>query len=100
MFTGIARLDMMERKKLLRDIHPNLPGEALFVPKSNPQKEDDGWLITLVYMADSHLSELWILRADTLQTQARLALPHHVPLGFHGTWIKSQVSSKKPQQDI
>ncbi|NTU82661.1 MAG: Apocarotenoid-15,15'-oxygenase [Chloroflexales bacterium] len=48
--------------------------------------EDDGWLLTLVYNAARHESEVVILDARDLGRGpiARLRLGHHVPHGLHG----------------
>ena len=69
-----------------RDFAPDFPGEPLFVPASDAAAEGEGWLLTLVYRALSHRTDLYVLRADDLRTVARLELPQHLPPGFHGTW--------------
>jgi all-trans-8'-apo-beta-carotenal 15,15'-oxygenase len=53
--------------------------------------EDDGWLLTLVYDAARHASELVILDARDLGRGpvARLPLGHHIPHGLHGTWTSA-----------
>ncbi|MEQ8689738.1 MAG: carotenoid oxygenase family protein [Pseudomonadales bacterium] len=66
-----------------------LPGyygsEPLFAPASNARREDDGYLLEVVYDAYEHKSELQIFRADNLHDQvARLPLQHHLPHQFHG----------------
>ena len=51
----------------------------------NATREDNGWLLEVVYDAWKHRSELRILRADNVREEvARLALPHHIPHQFHG----------------
>jgi all-trans-8'-apo-beta-carotenal 15,15'-oxygenase len=84
---AIARLDLVERSATIRDLSPDLPGEPLFVPRPAARDEDDGWLLTVVYRAREHRSELWILDARDLSTLARAQLPHHVPPGFHGCFV-------------
>ena len=59
--------------------------EPLFAPAKNATREDDGYLMEVVYDAYQHKSELQILRADNISDQvARLPLQHHLPHQFHG----------------
>lgn len=85
-FTAIARVDTVTGATTTTDLYPNMPGEALFVRRPGAQAEDDGWLLSLVYMSETHHSELWVFDASDLSCVCRLALPHHVPPGFHGTF--------------
>ncbi|KAF6809134.1 carotenoid oxygenase [Colletotrichum sojae] len=72
--------------------------EPRFVPRSSPQNEDDGWLLTYVFdesqLDDAGIcrpdavSELWIIDAkDMKEVVARVKLPQRVPYGLHGTWF-------------
>jgi len=74
-------------REIIRDFGEDLPGEPLFVPAGPNASEGDGFVLTLVYRADAHRSDLYVLRADDLRTVCRLELPHHIPSGFHGTWV-------------
>ena len=87
--TRVARLEMSSGSRRARDFFPDLPGEPLFVPRPAAESPEEGWVLVLVYRASTHLSELVILDADTLDVVCRLELPHHVPPGFHGTWVPS-----------
>lgn len=59
--------------------------EPLFAPKVNARKEDDGYLLEVIYNGLDHLSELQIYRADDITDQVCSAkLRHHVPHQFHG----------------
>ena len=87
--TRVARLEMSSGYRRARDFFPDLPGEPLFVPRPAAESPEEGWVLVLVYRASTHLSELVILDADTLDVVCRLELPHHVPPGFHGTWVPS-----------
>jgi len=76
-----------ERAEVIRDFGADFPGEPLFVPSPDARgTEGDGWVLSLVYRAREHRSDLYVLRPDDLATVCRLELPHHVPPGFHGTW--------------
>ncbi len=63
-------------------------GEPIFVPRPNSQIEDDGWLITLVYDAQYHRSDVVILDGANLSQGAiaKLHLKHHIPYGLHGNF--------------
>ena len=62
--------------------------EPVFVPRAGAADEDDGWVITLVYDAAHHRSDVVILDARDLNkgARARLHLKHHIPYELHGTW--------------
>jgi all-trans-8'-apo-beta-carotenal 15,15'-oxygenase len=85
-FTGIAKFDTETKTSTYRELDV-LTGEALFVPNPAGQAEDDGWVTMLTYVPTEHRSHLFLLDARTLDTVCRLRLPHHIPPGFHGTWI-------------
>lgn len=91
-FTGIARFDTATKTSTYQELNA-LVGEALFVPNPEGTDEDDGWVTNLAYVPSEHRSDLFILDARTLATICRLRLPHHVPPGFHGTWIPGHASS-------
>ena len=59
--------------------------EPLFAPAKNARREDDGYVLEVVYDAFNHRSELQIFRADDVTDRvATLRLTHHVPHQFHG----------------
>lgn len=63
-------------------------GEPVFVPRPGGTREDDGWLLLLVYDAAHHRSDVVILDARDLNKGpiARLHLKHHIPYGLHGSF--------------
>eukprot|EP00884_Botryococcus_braunii_P006857 jgi/Botrbrau1/16172/Bobra.0272s0007.1 len=62
--------------------------EPIFVARPGAEEEDDGWVLSVVYEASSRTSHLAILDAKNLSAGpvARIRLPHHVPLGIHGSF--------------
>jgi all-trans-8'-apo-beta-carotenal 15,15'-oxygenase len=59
--------------------------EALFAPRENARAEDDGYMLSFVYDAATHRSEVVVLDARNLDEEvAAIKLAHHVPFGFHG----------------
>ena len=86
-FTGVVRVDAESGAVRVRDFGEELPGEPLFVPRPGGTREDDGWILVMTYVPGAHRSDLWVLDASDLGTVCRLELPHHVPPGFHGTFV-------------
>jgi len=96
---GYQKIDVTTGKVIVYPLPDGCyANECIFVPtsprvknKSDPQSpevEDDGALMSLVYNSNSHLSEVFILNARTMERLARIPLPHHIPYHFHGTFVK------------
>ncbi|RYR54788.1 hypothetical protein S245_021327 [Arachis hypogaea] len=70
-------------------------GEPIFVPKSDLEEEDDGYLLVVEYAVSMQRCYLVILNPKMIGTSkalvARLEIPRHLnfPLGFHGFWAAS-----------
>ncbi|MBO0680727.1 carotenoid oxygenase family protein [Mycolicibacterium sp. S2-37] len=64
-------------------------GEFVFEPASPDAAEDEGVLMGYVYDRASDRSALAILDAQTLEDVAIVRLPHRVPAGFHGNWVRT-----------
>jgi carotenoid cleavage dioxygenase len=64
-------------------------GELVFVARSDDADEDDGWLLSWVYDAETDRSDVMILHAQdfTGDPVATIHLPRRVPYGFHGNWL-------------
>lgn len=64
-------------------------GETIYVPKNNPQSEDDGYLMTFVYCSDTDSSDFVILDAKDITKGpiATVKMPRRIPYGLHGNWI-------------
>jgi all-trans-8'-apo-beta-carotenal 15,15'-oxygenase len=88
--TGIAAVDVGAARPVtrFRDFAPDLPGEPIFVRATDGR----GLLLTLVYRARARRSELVVLDAGDLSTVCVARLPHHVPPGFHGTFVPAASS--------
>jgi len=86
---AIIRLDVTTGEQQLWSAAPwGYVGEPIFVPRPDATQENDGWVLTLVYDAHQHRSDLVILDGRDLNREpiARLHLKHHVPYGLHGSW--------------
>jgi len=86
---AILKVDTVTGETLKHDLAPDLPGEPLMVPRPGSSREGDGWLLVTVYVAALHRTELLVLDAQRLTLLCRARLPHHLPIGFHGTWIQA-----------
>lgn len=63
-------------------------GEPVFVPHPSGTREDEGWVLALIYDAAHHRSDVVILDGQDVSAGpiARLHLPYHIPYGLHGTF--------------
>jgi all-trans-8'-apo-beta-carotenal 15,15'-oxygenase len=75
----------------------DIVGEPIFVPRSATAAEDDGWLLTVVYLAAEHRSALVVLDAQHIQAAplATARLDQHFYPGFHGSFT-SRVTPAHP----
>ena len=82
--------------------------ESRFVPRSNGNSEDDGWLLSYVFdesqlnadgeCPETARSELWVIDAKTMtDVVAKVYLPQRVPYGLHGSWVsEDQILNQRP----
>lgn len=86
---AIIKVDVTSDERQLWSAAPRgFVSEPVFVPHPQGKKEDEGWVIALVYDATYHRSDVVILDAQDLDRGpvARLHLKHHIPYELHGTW--------------
>ena len=85
-FNAVVKLDTGTGNFQTRDFGADrYTSEALFVPRPEGQADDDGYLLSFVYDAKEHRTEIVILDARDLDNEiAAVKLSHHVPFGFHG----------------
>ncbi len=62
-------------------------GEFVFVARESARAEDDGWLLGLDTANDGSGAALCVLDAESLESVARVEIPHRIPFGFHGNWF-------------
>jgi len=65
-------------------------GEPIFAPKTNANREDDGYLLVVVYDAEKNSSSLAIMDARNIEKGpvAEIKLPARLPYGLHGSWVQ------------
>ncbi len=90
--TAVAfrKYDLQTGASTAHDLGPGRTGgEPVFVPAAGASSEDDGYLLSFVYDAAEDRSELVIVDASNVSSDAvaRIHLPSRIPAGFHGSWI-------------
>ncbi|WP_291450494.1 carotenoid oxygenase family protein [Cupriavidus sp.] len=62
--------------------------EPVFAPRG--PAEGDGWLLAVVWRAQSNTSELLVIDALDVEAGpvAAVEMPQRVPFGFHGNWVE------------
>ncbi|MDG2029357.1 MAG: carotenoid oxygenase family protein [Acidimicrobiales bacterium] len=72
----------------LHTLEPGFYGsEPLYAPSTESEREEDGYILEVVYDGFAHRSSLVIFRAaDISEPIASLPLRHHLPHQFHGFW--------------
>lgn len=64
------------------------PGEPVFVAAPGAGAEDDGVVLSVVLDSASESSFLLVLDAGSWREVARAGVPHAVPFGFHGQFVR------------
>lgn len=64
------------------------PGEPIFVPEPDADREDDGVILSVVLDAERELSFLLVLDARTFDELGRAEVPHAIPFGLHGRFSR------------
>jgi carotenoid cleavage dioxygenase-like enzyme len=83
----ITKIDVETGDALVWREPARFPGEPVFVPRPDPDDEDDGVLLSIVLDTDAGTSFMLVLDAVDLDEIARARLPHRVPFGFHGQYL-------------
>lgn len=90
LFNGLIKYDLDTGKSETHEFGKGrYGGEAVFAPRLNATREDDGWLVTYVYDENTQTSELVVVNAQDMsgETVARVIIPQRVPYGFHAAWL-------------
>lgn len=64
------------------------PGEPVFVAAPSGKAEDDGVVLSVVLDVQKQASFLLVLDASTFKEVARAYVPHHIPFGIHGLFMR------------
>ena len=93
-FPSIYKHDLQAGTTTQHDVGPGRhSAEPVFVPREGSSDEDDGYIITFVYDANTDSSDLVILDARDMSRPAlaTVHIPVRVPFGFHGNWVPDSV---------
>jgi carotenoid cleavage dioxygenase-like enzyme len=60
----------------------------VFAGRPGRDSEDDGAVLSVVFDSSTARSFLLVLDAETFEERARAEVPHHVPIGFHGQFMR------------
>lgn len=90
--TAIAKVNLVSGEVTSTGLGDNrFPAEATFVPRANSTREDDGYLLSLAY--DANTDRSFVAVVDALHpergTVARSWFNHHIPRPLHAAWRKS-----------
>ncbi|MEM1230907.1 MAG: carotenoid oxygenase family protein [Pseudomonadota bacterium] len=86
-FNALQRIPREGAEQLLTLPPGTYGSEPVFAATADARHEEDGYLLSVVYNAFTHRSELHILRAENIEDRvAVLRLPHHIPHQFHGQY--------------
>lgn len=85
---GIARVDLHAAGRTEGPLAPadETYGEPVFVPAPGSDREDRGNVLVLGYSGGRDRTFLEIWDAGSMERAARVWLPDHYPLGFHGSF--------------
>jgi carotenoid cleavage dioxygenase-like enzyme len=102
--TGLVKVDVTDGSETVWREHDCFAGEPVFVPRADASDsdgggdsdgaederaaEDDGVVLSVVLDRDRDRSFLLVLDARTFEAAARAWLPHALPLGFHGEFLR------------
>lgn len=64
-------------------------GEPVFVPRPGATEEDDGVLLSVGSSQRGETSALAVIDARTMTLLASAEVPSSIPLGFHGSFVRS-----------
>ena len=93
---ALFKHDLETSRRQTHDFGPGRrPCEFTFVPAHAQAGEDEGWLIGFVIDAAQKSTELVILDACDFEGAplASVRIPHVVPPGFHGNWVRTRPPS-------
>ena len=89
----LIKYDLVNNKRLTHDLGENVTGgEALFIPRTANSSEDDGWVISLAYEAETDRSKLIVINSQDFESApvAEIYAPQRVPNGAHGSWVSKE----------
>eukprot|EP00933_Yihiella_yeosuensis_P032282 TRINITY_DN25875_c0_g1_i1.p1 TRINITY_DN25875_c0_g1~~TRINITY_DN25875_c0_g1_i1.p1 ORF type:complete len:638 (+),score=113.28 TRINITY_DN25875_c0_g1_i1:3-1916(+) len=91
MYQGFVKFDLQQEKVVAKVDYgkSRFGGEAMFVPRPGSDKEDDGWLMDVIFDKATNSSELCIWDAGSPKDEplAKVKAPHRIPYGVHANFL-------------
>jgi beta,beta-carotene 9',10'-dioxygenase len=87
--SSIVKIDVRTGKSSVFTDGERIYGEPVFVARPGGTDEDDGVLLSVGASERSDASALAIIDARTMALVARAEVPGAIPLGFHGSFMRS-----------
>ncbi len=89
MFDAIAHRDHSTGKNTFyKFADGDVPGEPVFIPRSETAPEGDGWLVATLYKGAEDKTDFVVFDATDISKGpvGTAHVPRRVPFGFHGNW--------------
>ena len=84
---AIKKINLDTKEEIFWSAAPRgFVSEPIMVPKTNSKKEDEGYLLILVWNGARRGSDLIILDSKNLEHLSTYELPINIPHGLHGSW--------------
>ena len=85
---AIKKVNLVTKEEISWSAAPSgFVSEPIMVPSKNSNKEDEGYLLILLWNGSRRGSDLVILNSKDLKELATYNLPIAIPHGLHGSWI-------------
>ena len=88
---AVKKFDSLNNKEICWSASPRgFVSEPIFIPtKDSKAKEDNGWVVLLVWNSIRCGTDLVILNAQDMTEKAILEVPISIPHGLHGSWVEN-----------
>jgi len=85
---SLVKLDFEHRTASFWHEEGCYPGEPVFVEKPGAAQEDGGVILSVVLDTRTEASFLLFSTQRPSKKMARAKAPHHIPFGFHGSYLR------------
>ncbi|KAL4194118.1 hypothetical protein AMTRI_Chr05g67090 [Amborella trichopoda] len=100
---GASHLQKGGKKRIKVEYHRLEKNEfcdgVVFVARPGSTEEDDGWILCFIHNENTNTSHVHMIDAKKFEGApvAKIKIPHRVPYGFHGSFLKEpRASSQMP----
>jgi len=87
---AIKKINLDTKEEIFWSAAPRgFVSEPIMVPKTNSKKEDEGYLLILIWNGARRGSDLVILDSKSMDHLCTYELPINIPHGLHGSWANN-----------